>query len=219
MDLGFLIGGSSSVEGQGRGNFQKVINFVKQMVNEFEISQHDTHVGVVLFDHRANVVFGFHNYTDKYYIMRHISAIEYRGGGTRTASALSVVQNGLYKTSSRNGIPKILIVLTDGKSRDNVKDPAQRLRDLGVTIYAVGIGSKINEDELKEMATDPDADHVFTSGFDDLGTIVQAIKNNICQGEDVSFSNSLIIHDFFCQSGNFISSRALKPGETLVIKV
>ena len=125
-----------------------------------------------------------------------------------TGSALSVAQNGLYKTSSRNGIPKILIVLTDGKSRDNVKDPAQRLRDLGVTIYAVGIGNNFNEDDLKEMATDPDADHVFTSGFNNLGTVVQAIKDKACQGEDVSLTNSLIMHEIFSQSGNFISSRA-----------
>ncbi|KAK3721427.1 hypothetical protein QZH41_020681, partial [Actinostola sp. cb2023] len=184
VDLGFLIDGSGSIEWQGRGNFQKVITFVKQIVNEFEISQHDTHVGVVLFDHTAKVVFGFHNYTDKNYIMRQISTINYPGGGTRTASALSIAHNDLYKTSSRNGISKTLIVLTDGDSIDNVKDPAQKLRDLGVTIYAVGIGSKINEDELKEMATDPDADHVFTSGFNNLGTIVQAIKDKVCQGED-----------------------------------
>ncbi|KAK3721441.1 hypothetical protein QZH41_020692, partial [Actinostola sp. cb2023] len=206
VDLGFLIGGSSSVEKQGRGNFQKVINFVKQIVNEFEISQHDTHVGVVLFDDKANVVFGFHNYTDKSSIMSTISSIKNRGGGMLTGKALSIAHNGLYKTSSRNGTPKILIVLTGDTSWDNVKDPAQKLRDSGVTIYAVGVGIMIGEDELKEMATDPDADHVFTSSFNNLVTIVQAIKNNICQGEDISFSYSLIIHEIFSQSGNFIST-------------
>jgi len=33
---------------------------------------------------------------------------------------------------------QITILITDGKSQDNVQEPSQRLRSLGVKIFAVG---------------------------------------------------------------------------------
>ena len=42
------------------------------------------------------------------------------------------------ESGSRAGIPKIAILLTDGKSQDDVVPPAQRLRDAGVDVFAIG---------------------------------------------------------------------------------
>lgn len=35
-------------------------------------------------------------------------------------------------------LSKLAILITDGKSQDNVQDPAEKLRNLGVKIFAVG---------------------------------------------------------------------------------
>lgn len=42
------------------------------------------------------------------------------------------------ESGSRPGIPKIGILLTDGKSQDDVIPPAQRLREAGIELFAIG---------------------------------------------------------------------------------
>lgn len=77
------------------------------------------------------------------------------GGSSRKQSDLSPVPPGLALTfilensfkpesGSRPGIPKIGILITDGKSQDDVIPPAQTLRDAGIEVFA--IGTSINTD-------------------------------------------------------------------------
>lgn len=97
--------------------------------------------------------------------------------------ALNAAFNQLYKVNSRQGVPNILIVLTDGKSYDDVTAPAQKLRDSGVTIFAIGVGKGSDLNQLKSIATDPDAEHMFVvKNFDLLDTIIKTIKEKACEG-------------------------------------
>ena len=73
-------------------------------------------------------------------------------------------------------------VITDGKSKDDVKGPSQELRDSGVTVFSVGIGNNYDNQELQEMATDPDSQHVFKADFNALKSIVNTIVDMACKG-------------------------------------
>merc|ERR1712087_729725 len=46
-----------------------------------------------------------------------------------------------------------MIVLTDGKSRDNAVDAAGRIKALNVEIFVAGIGPKVDQEELEQMAS------------------------------------------------------------------
>ena len=54
--------------------------------------------------------------------------------------------------------------MTDGQSKDPelTSADAQRAREGGVTIFTIGIGNEISRSDLKEMASDPDNEHVLT---------------------------------------------------------
>ena len=61
---------------------------------------------------------------------------------------------------------------------------AARLRDAGVTVFSIGVGSSANEQELKAMATDPDVTHVFSvTNFISLNTITRTLAQETCQGK------------------------------------
>ena len=61
---------------------------------------------------------------------------------------------------------------------------AAKLRDAGVTVFSIGVGSIVNEQELKAMATDPDDTHVFTvSNFTSLDNITGTLAQKTCQGK------------------------------------
>jgi uncharacterized protein YegL len=56
MDVGIVVDSSSSVR---RENFVKVKEFLVKLVEEFQVSESKTHVGVVRFNHYANLMWNF----------------------------------------------------------------------------------------------------------------------------------------------------------------
>ena len=182
VDLGFLIDGSGSIEAYGTGNFKRCLDFVKKMAAAFDISTDKTHVGVVLFATNPELVFDFNKYFDIASIDLALDSMKYPNGGTYTGKALTFTQSSLFASSARPGKPHLLIILTDGASADPVIGPAKALRDSGVTIYSLGIGKNFNINQLNDMASDPDSDHVFTADFTQLDPVVEQIKNKACKG-------------------------------------
>lgn len=52
-------------------------------------------------------------------------------------------------------------------------------------MYAVGVGNAV-EDELKEIASEPTAEHYFyTADFKTMTQIAKKLQINICQGQPV----------------------------------
>ena len=97
LDLGFLIDGSSSIERYGRGNFGRLLNFVKSLVSFFPISRRETRVGVILYTHRAIPIFSFTRYYTRAAILQAVDNLRYPRGGTRIGKALSFARRYLYR--------------------------------------------------------------------------------------------------------------------------
>lgn len=108
--------------------------------------------------------------------------MNYPGGGTNTGKALIKAKKELFDKSARAGVPNVAIVLTDGQSNDDVGPPSQELRDSGCSVFSVGMGENFNTAELKQIATDPDSQHVFKAKFEDLDSIADTIVDTVCKG-------------------------------------
>lgn len=48
----------------------------------------------------------------------------------------------------KKGLPKIMVVMTDGASYDSVLEASHRARSLGIIPLAVGIGANVNDSQL-----------------------------------------------------------------------
>ncbi|KAI1896868.1 hypothetical protein AGOR_G00099280 [Albula goreensis] len=176
-DIAFVIDGSSSV---GTGNFRTVLQFVANVTREFEISDTDTRVGAVQYTYEQRMEFGLGQHNSKAALLSAIRAIEYWSGGTSTGAAIKFASDKLFSQSKPNK-RKIMIVITDGRSYDDVRAPALTLHSSGAIAYSVGIAWAAQE-ELEYIATDPDKDHsFFVEDFDNLHKVVPKIIHNICQ--------------------------------------
>ncbi|KAM7409008.1 hypothetical protein PAMA_002635 [Pampus argenteus] len=176
-DIGFVIDGSSSV---GTGNFRTVLQFVANVTREFEISDTDTRVGAVQYTYKQRLEFAFGQYNNKAELLNAIKRIDYWSGGTSTGAAITYTAEQLFSKSKPNK-RKIMIVITDGRSYDDVREPALAVHGQGVIAYSIGIAWAA-QDELEYIATDPDKDHsFFVDEFDNLYKFVPKIINNICQ--------------------------------------
>ncbi|XP_041106789.1 vitrin isoform X10 [Polyodon spathula] len=176
-DIAFVIDGSSSV---GTGNFRTVLQFVANITKEFEISDTDTRVGAVQYTYEQRLEFAFGQYNSKAELLNAIKRINYWSGGTSTGAAITYTSEQLFSKSKPNK-RKIMIVITDGRSYDDVRAPALAVHRNGVIAYSIGIAWAAQE-ELEYIATDPDKEHsFFVDEFDSLYKFVPKIIHNICQ--------------------------------------
>uniref|UniRef100_A0A4W4EPW8 Vitrin n=1 Tax=Electrophorus electricus TaxID=8005 RepID=A0A4W4EPW8_ELEEL len=176
-DIAFVIDGSSSV---GTGNFRTVLQFVANVTREFEISDTDTRVGAVQYTYEQRLEFAFGQHNTKADVLNAVKRISYWSGGTSTGAAITYAAAQLFSKSKPNK-RKIMIVITDGRSYDDVRAPALAVHRQGVIAYSIGIAWAA-QDELEYIATDPDRDHsFFVDEFDNLYKYVPKIINNICQ--------------------------------------
>ena len=83
------------------------------------------------------------------------------------------------------------MVLSDGKSADDVRGPSNALKGMGVRIYCVGAGRYIHSSQLDIMSSPPKRTHIFVADWPHLGVLVNGLKDAICLGEKSKQSNAL----------------------------
>lgn len=75
----------------------------------------------------------------------------------------------------------------DGRSHDNVVQPSTSLKQVGVIVYAVGIGN-VNVNELTTISSDPDNEHVFLlRSYRDAAGFVDFLSVTACESEFLPF--------------------------------
>nr|XP_038940661.1 collagen alpha-3(VI) chain isoform X6 [Rattus norvegicus] len=154
-DIVFLVDGSSSL---GQANFNAIRDFISRVIQRLEIGQDLVQVSVAQYADTVKPEFYLNTYStkkDAITTVRKMKALE--GSALYTGSALDFVRNNLFTSSAGHraaeGVPKLLVLITGGKSLDDVSQAAQELQK--GSIMALVIGSRAaDEDELKEIAFD-----------------------------------------------------------------
>ncbi|XP_019636957.1 PREDICTED: mucin-like protein isoform X1 [Branchiostoma belcheri] len=152
VDLVFLLDGSGSITAP---NFEITKNFVQNTTSDFQIGPANTLVAVVQYQSSPHDEFPLNRYTTLDELLPAIRNISYRSGGTQTGLAIDyVLDSSLTEyNGARPGVPKVVIVVTDGHSGDSVVAPSQRAHQSEIIMVAIGVGSGYNIHELKEIAT------------------------------------------------------------------
>lgn len=111
--------------------------------------------------------------------------VPYLTGGTRTDRALVKANEWFFNVKAdRKNIPNVLIVLTDGKT-SRQSEPYWKvlapLKDKNVRIMAVGIGSRVDDFELKIIALGNDKHKIHVSDFDQLIANMDELLDEACK--------------------------------------
>ncbi|XP_059133895.1 collagen alpha-3(VI) chain [Peromyscus eremicus] len=154
-DIVFLVDGSSSL---GQSNFNAIRDFITKVIQRLEIGQDLVQVSVAQYADTVKPEFYLNSYStrrDAITAVRKMKPLE--GSVLYTGSALDFVRNNLFTSSAGHraaeGVPKLLVLITGGKSLDEVSQPAQELKRGSIMAFAVG-SRAADEDELKEIAFD-----------------------------------------------------------------
>uniref|UniRef100_A0A665VW12 Collagen, type XII, alpha 1a n=1 Tax=Echeneis naucrates TaxID=173247 RepID=A0A665VW12_ECHNA len=180
-DLVFLIDGSWSI---GDESFNKVIQFVTSMTGAFDvISPKGMQVSMVQYSDDAKTEFKLNTYHDKGIVLSALQTVRYRGGNTKTGIALKHVYEKVFTSDSgmRRNVPKVLVVVTDGRSQDDVKKNAEKLQHAGYSVFVVGVAD-VDMTELRNIGSKPSERHVFVvDDYDAFAKIQDNLITFICE--------------------------------------
>ncbi|XP_076834640.1 collagen alpha-1(XII) chain isoform X2 [Brachyhypopomus gauderio] len=178
-DVVLLVDGSYSI---GLANFAKVRAFLEVLVNSFDIGPSKVQISLVQYSRDPHTEFALNKHHDISAVVKAIRTFPYRGGSTNTGKAMTYVRDKIFVTSrgARDNVPRVMVLITDGKSSDSFKVPAENLRNSDVEIFAVGVKDAVRS-ELEAIANPPSESHVFeVEDFDAFERISKELTQSIC---------------------------------------
>lgn len=179
VDLGFVIDGSKSVRPE---NFQLVKKFINQIVDSLDIGDQQARVALVQYSSTVRTEFPLNKFNTKQSIKAAVKRMEYMERGTMTGLALQHLSEKVFVPSlgARDNIPKVGIVFTDGRSQDYINSFAEKIKNQGIKMFAIGVGNAL-EEELRIIASDPVKDHYhYTADFKTMNQIADKLQVKIC---------------------------------------
>ena len=196
MDVAFLIDSSGSISFR---NFRKVKNFVVELASKFDISPGGSRAAVVVYSTRATTRIRFTDHSTYGSFANAVQRLRHERGYTRIDLALQKAYLDVFgpRGKPRFLVPKIAFVLTDGeqtrapkqKSLDEVSD---LLKKRGVRIISIGIGKRVNKNQLTVIASS-EKDVVIAESFDGLVSEVEPLFQSACKGNEGWFILELVL--------------------------
>jgi len=155
LDLVYVIDASESV---GDDNFASLKTYLATETATFDVNPSKTHLSIVQYSRVIDVVGNLNQIQTNDNAVKTINnLIYYHPSATATGDALETVRTSVLTEANGNraSIPDVVVVFTDGITDvgENPAVPAQKLRDAGVKIIAVGLGNA-PDDELRQIAGD-----------------------------------------------------------------
>ena len=183
VDVAFIMDASGSI---GDANYQKEKEFVKEVVYAFGVSESGGHAGVITYSDDAELDIRLGEHKSLASFNQAVDSLPYSKGRTRIDKALQLASSQLFSVGAgmRADVTKIAIVLTDGKQTQAADAVAldkavAPLHALGVQVFAIGIGSEVDTDELRLLVQREE--DVRRTTFEDLEGIVADISTVACR--------------------------------------
>ncbi|KAF1524043.1 Matrilin-2, partial [Eudyptes chrysocome] len=198
LDLVFIIDSSRSVRPH---DFEKVKEFILTILQFLDISPDATRVGLIQYGSTVKHEFSLKTFRRKQDIERAVKRMMHLATGTMTGLAIQYAVNIAFSESEgarplKQNVPRIIMIVTDGRPQDPVAEIATKARNSGILIFAIGVG-RVDMNTLKSIGSEPHEEHVFlVANFSQIETLTSAFQTKLC----VPHMCSTVEHrcDHFC---------------------
>lgn len=175
-DIVFLIDGTTI---QGNAPFNGIRDFLSKIINRLDVGPDKIRVAVAQFAGDVKPEFSFSTAQDKSAIVSNVKKLRpVTGSVHNTGYALRYVKDNLFISDAGcridEGVLPLLVLITGGKSRDDVAQPAQELKSRGILAVAVG-ALDADRAELEQVAFSPSL--VFTANDFRAATTLPLVPN------------------------------------------
>uniref|UniRef100_A0A8C3UDX2 Matrilin 2 n=1 Tax=Catharus ustulatus TaxID=91951 RepID=A0A8C3UDX2_CATUS len=182
LDLVFIIDSSRSVR---HYDFEKVKEFILTILQFLDISPDATRVGLIQYGSTVKQEFSLKTFRRKQDIERAVKRMMHLATGTMTGLALQYAVNIAFSETEgarplRENVPRIIMIVTDGRPQDPVAEIAAKARNSGILIFAIGVG-RVDMNTLKSIGSEPHEEHVFlVANFSQIETLTSTFQTKLC---------------------------------------
>lgn len=166
--------------------------FTANVIKHLDIGPEQSRVGVVRYSSDAQVLFNLSTHLTNSSLLEAVASMSYYYGSTNTAAGINTAIeqfNTDYGARPKSlGIPRIVVVVTDGQSNGPGGPPAtiaaaSEAHSQGIIGYGVGVGSGINLEELNAIASGPEYVRLLST-FDilELKAFQESLNRDSCTG-------------------------------------
>lgn len=160
--------------------FSRIKEFLAELLLPFTFGPDNVQTAIVHISTTPILEFPFDRHFSTQAIQHAIRNIQQVMGDTNTGKSISFAKEKLFtaEAGARPDVPKVLVWVTDGFSKDDVAQPMRLLKDLGVAVFIVSTG-RGNYVELSAAASPPPEKHLHFVDVDDLGLITKELQDSI----------------------------------------
>nr|XP_028577491.1 matrilin-3 [Podarcis muralis] len=182
IDLAFIIDSSRSVRPQ---EFEKVKTFLAKLIEALDVGERATRVAVVNYASTVKIEFNLQKYFDKASMKNAIYHIHPLSVGTMTGLAIQTAINEVFTRDggardSSHDVPKVVIIVTDGRPQDQVHEVAYKARASGIEIYAVGV-DRADMEFLRLIVSEPVNEHVsYVETYGVIEKLASKFRKTFC---------------------------------------
>ncbi|NXW89006.1 MATN4 protein, partial [Alopecoenas beccarii] len=182
MDIVFVIDSSRSVR---PFEFEIMRQFMMDIIGSLDVGPNATRVGVIQYSSQVQNIFSLKTFFTRADMEKAINSIVPLAQGTMTGLAIQYAMNVAFTTQEgarplHKKIPRIAIIVTDGRPQDRVTEVATQARNAGIEIYAVGI-QRADMNSLRAMASPPLEEHVFlVESFELIQQFGKQFQDKLC---------------------------------------
>lgn len=138
-DIVFLLDGSDD----SQQKFMEIKAFVQSIVTDLNVDADGDRVTVVQYSDTAVTDFNFKTYSTADDVVLAVGDLQHKGGHpSNIGAALRHLKSSVFTSESGSrlseGVPQILILLSGGRSGDDITTPITILKEIGVISAAIG---------------------------------------------------------------------------------
>uniref|UniRef100_A0A4W5QRJ6 Matrilin 2 n=1 Tax=Hucho hucho TaxID=62062 RepID=A0A4W5QRJ6_9TELE len=184
LDFVFIIDSSRSVR---PSDYEKVKIFVTNLLAFLDVRPEATRVGLLQYGSVVQNEFSLNTYSSKADVERAVKAMDHLATGTMTGLAIQYTMETAFTEPegarpADMHIPRIAMIVTDGRPQDTVEEVAAQARQAGIQIFAIGVG-RVDMNTLRAIGSEPHSEHVYlVANFSQIETLTSIFQSNLCGG-------------------------------------
>ena len=178
MDLYFVLDGSDSISFP---DFQHLKDAMASLVPHIRLGEGQARIGMLVYSSGVPTDSEHPFSSDFNYLMNAATTLIHPRDGTDTARGIRHMRQ-MFQRFGRPNLPWVAVIITDGISKNfhATAREAQLAREMGISLFAVGVTHKINETELLAIADTP-KQVLFLDAFQELQMRLFQMMKHICR--------------------------------------
>uniref|UniRef100_A0A8D2ZH04 VWFA domain-containing protein n=1 Tax=Scophthalmus maximus TaxID=52904 RepID=A0A8D2ZH04_SCOMX len=203
-----------------RNGFEEIRGLVEKIVESLNLGENRDQVAVVQYSRDATVNFYLNSYSSKNDVLSSIRTMRHKyGRPLNIGKALAFVRDNVFSSSvggrSAESVPQYLYIFSGGRSGDDVREPAQSLKENGIKTFSIGTK---NADTLEMQTISFTPAHYFhVTNFNNLQSIHPSVESAdivfLLDGSDEMQESERLILDFVRE---FVNQLEIGPSKVQV---